>query len=173
MQPGQVQELALSNSNYQVTAGDVYTLTYDDVSNVIIVDYSYRLTIPGLGIIGVAGQTYQQLKQEIEAIVANIYPQGGVKFSLTNPSSFSVFLKGEVTNAAERSTWALGRLSSMIGDHLTAYSSIRNITVASANGQVKTYDLFKAQRFGDLRDDPYMRPGDVIPITPLDRKVFV
>jgi protein involved in polysaccharide export with SLBB domain len=151
----------------------VYTLTYNNIDEVITVDYSYRLTIPGLGVINVAGQTYQQLKQEIETIVTNIYPQSGVKFSLTNPSSFSVFITGEVSNAAEHTTWALGRLSSLVNDSLIAYSSIRNIRVTSADGQVKTYDLFKARRFGDLSEDPYLRPGDIITVSHLDRKVFV
>ncbi|GHT94963.1 hypothetical protein FACS1894141_2680 [Spirochaetia bacterium] len=176
IQQGRAQDLqlAISNPSYQITAGDVYTLTYNNSVEVITVDYSYRLTIPGLGVINVAGQTYQELKQEIETIVTNIYGiYSGVKFSLTSPSSFYVFIKGEVNQAAERSTWALGRLSSLLTNSLTDYSSIRNITVTSINGQVKSYDLFKARRFGDLSQDPYLRPGDIITVSHLDRKVFV
>jgi protein involved in polysaccharide export with SLBB domain len=175
IQPGRAQDLqlAIANPSYQITAGDVYTLTYNNIVEVITVDYSYRLTLPGLGVINVAGQTYQQLKQEIETIVTNIYPQGGVSFSLTNPSSFSVFIKGEVISAAERTTWALGRLSSLVNSSFTNYSSTRNITVTSMDGQVKTCDLFKAQRFGDLSQDPYLRPGDVITVSHIDRKVSV
>ncbi|GHV71900.1 hypothetical protein AGMMS49928_26030 [Spirochaetia bacterium] len=175
IQQGRAQDLqlAMANPSYQITAGDVYTLTYNNIVEVITVDFSYRLTIPGLGVINVADQTYQELKQEIEAIVANIYPQSGVTFTLTNPSSFYVFIKGEVNQAVEQSTWALGRLSSLIGSRLTPYSSTRNITVTSANGQVKTCDLFKASRLGNLDEDPYLRPGDVITVKPLDRKVSV
>jgi protein involved in polysaccharide export with SLBB domain len=170
---GQDLQLAMSNPSYQITAGDMYTLTYNNIVEVITVDYSYRLTIPGLGVINVAGQTYQELKQEIETIVTNIYPQGGVKFSLTNPSSFNVYITGEVSQAAERSTWALGRLSSLVRGVLYEYSSTRDITITSANGQENTYDLFKAQRFGDLSQDPYLRPGDIITVKHLDRKVSV
>ena len=65
IQQGQAQDLqlAMSNPSYQITAGDIYTLTYNNIVEVITVDYSYRLTIPGLGVINVAGQTYQELKQ--------------------------------------------------------------------------------------------------------------
>ncbi|GHU60187.1 hypothetical protein FACS189444_6760 [Spirochaetia bacterium] len=51
----------MANPSYQITAGDVYTLTYNNIVEVITVDFSYRLTIPGLGVINVADQTYQIL----------------------------------------------------------------------------------------------------------------
>jgi protein involved in polysaccharide export with SLBB domain len=169
----QIIQLALTSPSYKVTAGDVYTLTYGEVKNVITVDYSYRLSIPGVGIINGADKTYHQIKSEIENIVTYKSPQSGAQFILTTPSSFSVYIKGEVRNAAERTTWAMGRLSSLLNGILTEYSSTRNVTVTSTNGQVKTYDLFKAQRSGDLSEDPYLRPGDTITISHLDRKVSV
>jgi protein involved in polysaccharide export with SLBB domain len=151
----------------------VYILSYDNVSNVIIIDYSYRLSIPGLGGISGAGKTYPQLKSEIETIITTRYPESGVQFILTKPSTFTVYITGEVSRAAEHTTWALGRLSSLVNDSLSPYSSTRNITVTSGDGQVKTYDLFKAQRFGDLSQDPYLRPGDSITLNHLDRNVSV
>jgi protein involved in polysaccharide export with SLBB domain len=166
-------QLALTSLTYQVTVGDVYTLSYDDVVDVITVDYSYRLSFPGLGVFSGGDKTYQQLKREIETIVTYKYPQTRVQFMLTIPSSFSVYIRGEVSSAAEHTTWALERLSSLIRGSLSKYSSIRNITVTATDGQVKTYDLFKAQRFGDLSQDPYLRPGDIITVGQLNRKVSV
>jgi protein involved in polysaccharide export with SLBB domain len=173
MQPGQALELALSNSNYQVTAGDMYTLTYNEAANDIIVDYSYQIAIPGLGVISGEGKTYSQLRREIETIVTTRFPQSGAQFILTRPSTFTVYIKGEVNSAGERTSSAMGRLSALVNSSLTHYSSTRNITVTSANGQVKAYDLFRAQRFGDLSQDPYLRPGDIITLSKLNRKVSV
>jgi protein involved in polysaccharide export with SLBB domain len=143
------------------------------VSYLITVDSSYRIRISNLGTINVAGKTYQELKKDAETIVSNNYPLSGVQLTMLKPSNFTVYIKGEVNSAGERTTWAMGRLSSLVGSAFSAYSSIRNITVTSANGQVKTCDLFKAQRFGDLSQDPYMRPGDIITVNHLDRKVTV
>jgi protein involved in polysaccharide export with SLBB domain len=93
---------------------------------------------------------------------------------MLRPSAFSVYIKGEVSRAEERTTWAMGRLSSLLNSStLSEYSSIRTITVTSIDGQTKTYDLFKARRFGDLSQDPYLRPGDTITVSHLDRKVSV
>jgi protein involved in polysaccharide export with SLBB domain len=169
--------VALSSPDYRVTPGDVYTLAYaagtTPVTFRIIVDSSYRVQIANLGLINAAGKTYRQLKREAEAIVSNNYPLSGAQLVLTQPGYFRVYLAGEVTEATTRTAWALVRLSSLLGDCLTAYSSIRDITITSAAGQSATYDLFKAQRGGDLSQDPYLRPEDVVRINRIDRVVAI
>jgi protein involved in polysaccharide export with SLBB domain len=240
-------QLALSTPDYQVTAGDIYLLSYmagtTAVEYPIIVDSTYRIRISNLGIINTAGKTFNQLKNQVEAVVSNNYPLGGVQFVLTEPATFRVYLKGEVQSTKEISAWALTRLSTIVGNNptiddnsaagtastrgtnsaagttstrgtnsavgttstrgtnsavgtastrgtnsatgttstvgtnqtvdtnLTDYSSIRNVTVKSSNGQVKVYDLFKAERFGDLSQNPYVRPDDVITINRLERRI--
>jgi protein involved in polysaccharide export with SLBB domain len=127
-----------------------------------------------LGIINAAGKTYRQLKTEAEAIVSNNYPLSGVQLVLTQVASFNVYITGEVQALAERQIWALDRLSVLVNAAgLTAYSSRRDITIISSSGQSRTYDLFKAQRYGDLSQDPCLRPGDTIRINRADRTVAV
>jgi protein involved in polysaccharide export with SLBB domain len=169
--------LALSSSDYLVTPGDVYTLAYaagtTPVTFRIIVDSTYRIQIANLGLINAAGKTYRQLKREAEAIVSNNYPLSGAQLALTQPGYFRVYLAGEVSAATTRTAWALARLSSLLGSSLTAYSSIRDITVTSASGQSAVYDLFRAQRDGDLGQDPYLRPEDTVRINRIDRAVTI
>ena len=169
--------LALSSPDYRVTAGDVYTLAYaagtTPVTFRIIVDSSYRVPIANLGVVNAAGKTYRQFKREAEAIVANNYPLSGAQLALIQPGYFQVYLAGEVNAAAVKTAWALSRLSSLLGGSLTGYSSTRDITVTSASGQSAVYDLFLAQRDGDLSQDPYLRPEDVVRINRVDRVVAI
>jgi len=169
--------LARSSADYLVTPGDVYTLAYaagaTAVSYIISVDTSYRIRVSNLGIVNGAGKTFMQLKNEVETIVANNYPLSGVQLVLTQPSVFNVFITGEVRVAGEVSTWALSRLSSLAGRNSTAFTSIRDVSVRSTNGQTRTYDLFKAQRLGERSQDPYLRPGDVITFNRVKRVVIV
>jgi protein involved in polysaccharide export with SLBB domain len=51
--------------------------------------------------------------------------------------------------------------------------SLRDVSVRSSNGQTRVYDLFKAQRLGDLSQDPYLRPGDEITFNRVKRAVTV
>ncbi|MDR2484674.1 MAG: SLBB domain-containing protein [Treponema sp.] len=170
-------QLALSTPDYRVTAGDVYTLAYlagaRAVEYTITVDSTYRIRVSNLGIIDGAGKTYNQLKAQVESIVSNNYPLGGVQFVLKQPAAFKVYLRGEVKTTAELSTWALARVGSIIGPHLTPYSSTRNITIRSANGQARVYDLYRANRMGDLSQNPYVRPDDIIIINRLERRVTI
>jgi protein involved in polysaccharide export with SLBB domain len=169
--------LARSSADYRVTPGDVYTLAYSVgtvmVSYTIVVDTSYRIRVSNLGLINGREKTFLQLKSEVEAVVTNNYPFSGVQLVLTQPGIFKVHVKGEVHAAGEVSAWGLSRLSSLASGNLTGYASIRDISVKSSNGQTKTYDLFKAQYLGDLNENPYLRPGDVITFNRVNRIVTI
>jgi len=169
--------LARSNADYMVTPGDVYTLAYaagsNPVSYIITVDTSYRIRVSNLGIVNGAGKTFPQLRREVENIVANNYPLSGVQLVLTQPAIFRVYVKGEVRTAGEVSAWGLSRLSSLVGGNLTAYASTRDISIKSTGGQTRAYDLFMARRLGDMAQDPYLRPGDIVTFNRIDRVVTI
>ena len=169
--------LARSSADYRVTPGDVYMLSYRagsvTVTYVITVDTSYRIRVSNLGVINGMGKTFIQLKNEVEATVANNYPLSGAQLVITQPALFRVYVNGEVNRAGEVSTWGLNRLSSLTNENLTSNASIRDISIKSANGQTRVYDLFKAQRLGDLSQDPYLRPGDIITFNRVSRIVTI
>jgi protein involved in polysaccharide export with SLBB domain len=170
-------QLALSTPDYRVTAGDVYALAYmaagQKVEYTVTVDSAYRIRVSNLGVIDAAGKTYNQLKTQVETIVSNNYPLSGVQFVLTQPAAFVVFVQGEVKEAAEISAWALNRLSFVLNDMLTAYSSIRDIEIRAADGRSRICDLYYARRTGDLSQDPYLRPGDVVVVNRAERQVTI
>ena len=161
-------QLAMSNSDYLVTAGDIYGLAFivgsSPMEYKIIVDSSYKVRVANLAVIDAAGKSYLTLKKQVEDIVSKNYPMSGVQFTLVTPAVFNVIVKGEVTGTSEQSAWALSRLSSVLENCLTDYSSIRNVTVTSAGGVAKHYDLYAAIREGDIAQNPYLRPGDVITV---------
>lgn len=170
-------QMAMSNTDYMVTAGDIYTLTYAangiPVSYTIPVDPTYKIRVSNLAVLDASGKSYITLKKQVEEIVQKNYPMSGVQFVLLNPASFKVVVNGEVKQTVERQAWALTRLSSVIAGTTTDYSSIRDVTVTSASGRKRTYDIFKATRDGDLSQNPYVRPGDVITLNRILRVVYI
>jgi polysaccharide biosynthesis/export protein len=170
-------QVAMSSPDYLVTPGDNYKLAFSAgnsmISYSIAVDTSYRIRIANLGVINCAGLTYLQLKQQVESLVLKNYPMGGVQFILLTPATFKVIVAGEVKETQEKKVWALTRLSSLIKDILTPFSSSRTITIESVSGKKKTYDLFRAERYGEMSNDPYVRPGDRIIVGRIDRKVTI
>ena len=170
-------QLAISNSDYMVTVGDFYRLTYSVSGNIlnyeIMVDSTYDIRIGNLGVIKAKGKSYISLKKEVEELVLRNLPMSGVQFVLVSPSVFTVKITGEVISATEKKVWGLTRVSEAISNSLTEYSSTRNIKIKAENGKVKVVDLFKARRDGDLSNDPYVRPGDEIIVQRMDRKVTI
>lgn len=169
--------LAMSRNDYQVTAGDVYVLAYAAGSSSIvyqtIVDSSYKLRVSNLSVLDVKGKTFLEVRALVEQVVSRNYPMSGVQFTLKNPAVFTVLVNGEVTRSGEPTAWALTRLSSIITPYVTEYSSLRNIEIKSLDGKTKNYDLFKAKRYGDFTQDPYVRPGDTITVKRLTRSVSI
>lgn len=170
-------QLALSNPDYMITAGDIYSLTYaagnTPVSFHIVVDSGYKIKVSNLAILDVAGKSYVTVKKQVEEIVQKNYPLSGAQFILTTPAAFTVTVTGEVKETKEQKAWALTRLSEVLNGITTGYASNRKVTVTGLNGKVKTYDLFKALRNGDMSQNPYVRPGDVITVNRYERRVTV
>jgi protein involved in polysaccharide export with SLBB domain len=87
--------------------------------------------------------------------------------------SLDIFVTGEVTKSTWVNAAALTRLSSVISHLLTRYSSTRDIVVKSAGGEERSFDLFKANRYGNLSQDPFLKPGDIVTINTVMRMVTV
>ena len=173
----QLRQLALSNPEYVVCAGDVYNLSYNAggqaISYTIQLDTSYRLKVANLATINVAGRKFTQVKKSVEDIVIKNYPFSAVQFTLVSPSQFKVLIKGEVSSVSEIITWGGQRLSECVKEVATEYTSFRSVQVESADGKRVTHDLFLAQRYGDMSQDPFLRPGDTVILQRYDRKVTI
>lgn len=169
--------LSMTSYDYFVTPGDIYILSYSagttPVVYNILVDLSYKVRISNLAVINAKGLTFLQLKSKVENIVTKNYPLSGVQFIMKAPGVFNILVKGEVKKAVEVKTSGLVRLSELIKTSLTKYSSIRNIDIISFSGEKKSYDLFKAEREGDLSQNPFLKPGDVVRINRLKRSVEI
>ncbi len=170
-------QIAMSNSDYMVTPGDIYVLTYAAGSSAMqyktVVDTSYKIRVANLAVLDATGKSYISLKRQVEDLVAKNYPMSGVQFALATPAVFNVIVKGEVPQTVEQSVWALSRLSTVVEANMTAYSSIRDVVVTSANGTTKHYDLYAAKRDGDIAQNPYLRPGDVITLRKFHKRVSI
>ena len=168
---------AMSNPDYRVLPGDIYQLGYtvgqSAVSYQIVVDSSGVIRVSNLGSVNVNGKTFLVVKKQVESLVSQNYPLSVVQFVLASPSSFTVTIKGEVSKTTEVKAWGLMRASQAINGLLTEFSSNRYLSITGSSGKTIEYDLFKALRDGDLRQDPYLSPGDVITIPRVKRRILL
>ncbi len=87
--------------------------------------------------------------------------------------SMYVFVTGEVQKSVWVAITGLTRLRDIVSANLTRWSSTRDVAVKSRNGVEQRYDLFRAERYGDLTQDPFLRPGDVVTVNRLERLVTI
>jgi len=166
---------AMANPDYRVLPGDIYQLGYtigqNAVSYQIVVDSSGIIRVSNLGSVNTNGKTFMTVKKQVETLVSQNYPLSVAQFVLTAPSTFTVTVKGEVNKTTEVKAWGLMRASQAITGLLTDFASSRYLSITGRSGKIIDYDLFQAIRFGDLTQDPYLSPGDVISIPRVKRRV--
>lgn len=167
--------LAMSCADYPVTAGDVYSLSFlagsKPVTYAIPVDTSYKIRVANLAVLNVRGRTFLDVKNSVEQIVSKNFPMSAVQFVLASPGFFYVQLQGEVDFSVDTECWGLTRLYDAVKNHLTGYSSLRDVQVEHASGEKKTYDVFRGIRSGDTAENPYLRPGDIVTLGKAARKI--
>ena len=170
-------QLAISNRNYPVTPGDVYTLTFilagETVSNVLLVESDYTINLAIFGKIDASGMTFSRLKPLIEQTIASGYPRSLPSVTITAVGVFQIPVTGEIPYSRYVTAWGLSRLSEVLEGTLGDYSSIRDIEIISENGFSRKYDLLKALNLGILEENPYVRPGDTIIISRVNREITI
>lgn len=169
--------LAYTTVDYPVTPGDVYSLVFlrgatsDSVAVVVGNDYAVNMGV--FGTVSARGQTFDQFRRTVERLVSVAYPGSMPQLLIQSTGVFKVLRLGETSTTVEFSAWGLTRLSALYVVSRTPYTSLRSVEVRSTGGATKSYDLFKAQRDGDLTQDPYLKPGDTVILKELQRSVTV
>ncbi|WP_319417191.1 SLBB domain-containing protein [Marispirochaeta aestuarii] len=170
-------QLAISNENYPVTPGDIYRITFTAagslVTNQIIVESDYSINLGIFGEIDVQEMNFPELKKQVERLIQEGYPRSLPSLTMISTGTFEIPVVGEIPRTSYMTAWGLSRLDDVVTGVLGAYSSIRNITVISQNGSVRSYDLWKARYMGELYNNPLISPGDRIVISRVDKQIRI
>lgn len=139
----------------------------------LVVGRDGRINFPELGPIAVGGQSFAQVKANLERQVAN--QMIGVRASVTmgDTRAIRIFVLGE---AQRPGSYTVSGLSTMTGalfasGGVKGIGSLRNIQL-KRNGQlVSRLDLYDLLLNGDTSGDKRLMPGDVIFIPPVGATV--
>ena len=165
--------------DYPATPGDIYDINFmtsgSDKSTLLrgFVDSNYNIDLSFLGEVNVKGLIYTQVQDELKKKISTSYPGSIINVTIRVPGKFKVTILGEVTDAVILDAMSLTTLAEIVSGKTTDYASFRDIEVRSENGETKVYDLFKFQRFADLKNNPFLKPNDVITIRPYSKVVNI
>ena len=153
---------AIGDSEYPVTPGDIFSLTYSDGKSLITLtlqaDNDCRIAIPSIDVIDAYGMTYKEFKADVEQTISKYYTYSSPQLTITSCGVFSVKVTGEVGYSQNVTVWGLSRLSDL-APYVGSYASTREVEISYRDGSRKTFDLYKALHGGSSEDNPLLAPG--------------
>jgi protein involved in polysaccharide export with SLBB domain len=112
--------LAMTSSDYPVTPGDVYSLSYLTASGLVtiplIVDTDTSLSIANLGKVDARGMRFPDLRRIVEKKILDAYPLSAPRLIVQSCGLFPVYIQGEVLQSTTLYLWGLSRLSDLWSD---------------------------------------------------------
>jgi len=162
-----ILEDAIDEKTYLVGPGDVLIINLwgeeEDEFEVMVMPEG-NIIIPNIGSFPVNGMTLSKIKGIIKEKAKNYYPQSEITVSLGNIRTFKIHITGEVIKRGTYNSTPVDRLSHLISssDSITPWADKKNIEIRHLDGTTDVCNLLEFENKGDLKNNPFLRDGDVI-----------
>ena len=165
-------------ANYVMGPGDVVIIQLYGQRNLtheLVITREGMLMFPEIGPVSVAGLSFQELRDQIQNIVANQLIGQNASVTLGALRSINVFVLGE---AARPGSYTVSSLSTMTNalfasGGVTRIGSLRSIRLMRTGELITELDLYDLLLRGDTSGDARLLPGDVIFIPPIGKTVGI
>lgn len=146
-----------------------------NLTHELVITREGMLMFPEIGPVSVAGLNFQELRDQIQSIVANQLIGQNASVTLGALRSINVFVLGE---AAQPGSYTVSSLSTMTNalfasGGVTRVGSLRNIRLMRSGELITELDLYDLLLRGDTSGDARLLPGDVIFIPPVGKTVGI
>jgi protein involved in polysaccharide export with SLBB domain len=123
-----------------------------------------EVLLPNAGTVHAAGLSITQFRAELKKIAATYYKGGDFYCELVLPRTFVVYVFGDVNRPGPVDVSPPYRLDMIIlaAGGIAPAGSLRKVEVHNDDGTMKSYDLLRLQRLGDLSQNPMLHEGQKI-----------
>ena len=158
---------ALAPSGYLLGPGDelkIQIFGKDPIETLVQVDRGGQIIVPKIGLISLAGLTFEEAKRVIAQRVNTRVIGSEVVTSLGSLRQISIFLAGEVRAPGNYNVSALTSISQALylSSGLTNIGSFRDIQVRRAGQVVAQFDLYDLLLKGKRDNDITLQSGDTV-----------
>jgi protein involved in polysaccharide export with SLBB domain len=165
-------------ADYVVGAGDQLTVQLFGSQNrtlKLAVGRDGRVNFPELGPIAVAGKSFDAVRGEIEARVAQQMIGTQASVGLADTRSIRVFVLGEAQKPGSYTVSGLATVTSALyaSGGIKTTGSLRDVQLKRQGALVRRLDLYDLLLRGDTSNDAKLQAGDVIFIPPVGATVSV
>jgi protein involved in polysaccharide export with SLBB domain len=165
-------------ADYVVGAGDQLNVQLFGSQNrtlKLAVGRDGRVNFPELGPIAVAGKSFDAVRGEIEARVAQQMIGTQASVGLADTRSIRVFVLGEAQKPGSYTVSGLATVTSALyaSGGIKPTGSLRDVQLKRQGALVRRLDLYDLLLRGDTSNDAKLQAGDVIFIPPIGASVSV
>jgi len=165
-------------STYIVGPGDTVVMQLYGQRNVtyeLVITREGQLMFPEVGPVNVSGLSFEDLRSQLQGIVANQLIGQNASITMGPLRSIDVFVLGEAWRPGSYTVSSLSTMTNalFVSGGVTEVGSLRNIRLMRAGQQVTELDLYDLLLRGDTSGDARLQPGDVIFIPPVGRTVGI
>jgi polysaccharide export outer membrane protein len=142
---------------------------------VLVVTRDGSVSIPELGPIQVAGLTFSEMKDELQARLDGQLIGTRASITLGQLRSIRVFVLGDVNRPGSFTVSGLSTMTNalFVSGGVNGVGSLRKVQLKRQGRLVSELDLYDLLLDGDNSDDARLQPGDVIFVPPLGATVAV
>ncbi|HOV86997.1 MAG TPA: SLBB domain-containing protein [Syntrophobacteraceae bacterium] len=135
----------------------------------VSVDRDGNITLPKVGVVGVAGLTYQELKEVLQKQLSKYYTDFEMNVSLGALRSIRVYLVGNARTPGAITVSSLSTIINalMVSGGPTKTGTLRNIELKRKGETITHLDVYDFLIRGDKTNDTRLMPEDVILIPPI------
>ncbi|WP_419176992.1 SLBB domain-containing protein [Desulfosediminicola sp.] len=165
-------------ANYIMGPGDTVILQLYGQRNLtheLVITREGILMFPEIGPLNVAGLSFQELRDQIQSVVANQLIGQNASITLGALRSINVFVLGEAVQPGSYTVSALSTMTNalFVSGGVTPVGSLRDIRLMRNGELVTGLDLYDLLLRGDTSGDARLQPGDVIFIPPIGKTVGI
>lgn len=165
-------------ANYIMGPGDTVVIQLYGQRNItheLVITREGMLMFPEIGPVSVAGLSYQELREQVQNIVANQLIGQNASVTMGALRSINVFVLGEAVQPGSYTVSSLSTVTNALfaSGGVTRVGSLRKVRLMRTGELVTELDLYDLLLSGDTSGDVRLLPGDVIFIPTIGKTVGI
>ncbi len=173
-----LSEMAVDGDEYTIGPGENIFISISGIEETnlsLTVNPEYFLFIPKVGAINLKGLTLNQAKEKIKATLEKYYKKVEIFISIGTWRKIKVYLVGDVKKPTSAVIESNSKLLDLLlnSEGFNPTSSYRDIQIKDNTGSVKRYDFLRFLRYGDKKNNPLLKDGDVVFVDKVDKVVTI
>jgi len=174
----QASEGIIDPKEYRVGPGDNIFVSISGIEERdfnLLINHEGYLYIPRIGAVDLRNKTLEEAKGLINSSLEKNFRNVDIYIALGEVRKIKVSLIGNVTNQSSIVLSSNSRLQDILKSTtgLNPSSDIRNIKIVSKDGTKGSYDLLSFLRKGDLKQNPYLKDGDIVLVDPVNKVISI